>query len=107
MRRIETFGSIFEVDEDLEQYRRWPKHEKPRDKPEWGSEEAGLLQDFVWHPLVRWGVHPHEPRLIIQSQADTEGHDALSAPVDTDVWLALRHEGRVWKLNATVGDEGG
>lgn len=54
MKRIETVGSIFEIDEDLMRYRRWPKQEAPRDNPEWSDSRAGALQDFVWHSYERW-----------------------------------------------------
>jgi hypothetical protein len=56
--RVVTAGSIFELDDDLRRYRRYPNREQPREKPEWSDERAGVLQDFVWHPMVSWHYRP-------------------------------------------------
>lgn len=58
MVRIETMGSYWDIDEDLKKYRRWPKHEGPREIPEWGNAQAGPLQDFVWHHYDSYQVGP-------------------------------------------------
>ena len=75
MRRIESIGSYWEIDEDLKRYRRWPKEETPRPN-EWGGPEAGALQDLVWHeyhevtftPMTSMGL----ARLVII--LDEKGH---------------------------------
>lgn len=54
--RVESDGSFWEIDEDLMRYRRWPKAEKPREDPDWGNENAGALQDLVWHDYVSWRI---------------------------------------------------
>lgn len=48
---IESLGSIWEIDALDMRYRRWPKHEAPRERPEWGDERAEALQDYTWHPM--------------------------------------------------------
>lgn len=47
--RVESHGSMWMIDNDLRRYCRFPKHEGPREKPEWSDERAGKLQDAVWH----------------------------------------------------------
>ena len=49
--RVESLGSVWEIDLSLMRYRRYPKEERPREFPEWSDERAGALQDFVWHPM--------------------------------------------------------
>lgn len=88
--RIETGGSIFEIDEDMDRYRRFPKNEGPREKPEWSDERAGALQDAVWHPFVKWGYR--SGRLVIQvEEADENGMAAVvTAPLplsNPNAWL--------------------
>jgi hypothetical protein len=61
--RIETLGSVWFFDEDLKRYQRFPKGEKPREKPEWGNADAGVLQDGVWHDYERYDVD--DLRLLI------------------------------------------
>lgn len=56
MLRIESLGSIWEIDEEMLRYRRWPKQEAPREKPEWSDDRAGKLQDFVWHSYVSYWI---------------------------------------------------
>lgn len=56
--RVMSLGSIWEIDTDLNRYRRYPRKEKPRDDASWGSAEAGPLQDFVWHEM------PDEPSIV-------------------------------------------
>ena len=48
-----------EIDDDLLRYRRLPKHEMGRERPEWSDERAGILQDAVWHTFERWEIRPH------------------------------------------------
>jgi hypothetical protein len=50
MVKIESVGSFWEFDTTLHRYRRWPKNEGPRERPEW-SPPSGPLQDFVWHDM--------------------------------------------------------
>jgi hypothetical protein len=54
--KIESKGSIWTIDEDLKKYMRMPKHEQPREKPQWGDHRAGALQDFVWHEYEKWEI---------------------------------------------------
>lgn len=53
---VETLGSFFWIDDTLSRYTRLPKHEAPRERPEWSDERAGVLQDAVWHPMVAWRI---------------------------------------------------
>ena len=65
--RVETLGSIFVIDEDLERYCRFPLQEGPRERPEWGGPDAGDLQDLVWHDYAGgWFIHPITDRLVIR-----------------------------------------
>lgn len=57
--RVETKGSFWWFDESAHEYMRLPKHEAPRERPEWGGPDAGPLQDAVWHPYERWEIGPH------------------------------------------------
>ena len=50
--RVESLGSVWEIDENLNRYRRFPKTETGREKPEWSDERAGALQDAVWHDFT-------------------------------------------------------
>lgn len=81
MKRIETLGSIWVIDEGCNRYCRFPKTEAGRERPEWGNAEAGLLQDAVWHDYDHWEIKPEEwterpPRLVIRQ---TDGR-SISAP---------------------------
>ena len=68
--RVTTKGSIFEIDEALQRYRRFPREERPREHPEWGSDKAGALQDFVWHDIdpEGWYINELSGRLIIHTR---------------------------------------
>lgn len=57
--RVETKGSFWWLDESAHEYMRLPKHEAPRERPEWSDERAGVLQDAVWHPFERWAIGKH------------------------------------------------
>lgn len=85
MVRIESVGSVWEIDEDDLRYRRWPKTEGPRENPEWGGPDAGALQDFVWHPFLSWRVATNrfsETRLVIVTEVDHNGEEtAVTAPL--------------------------
>lgn len=59
-KRIESKGSWWWFDDTSMMYIRSPKGERPREREEWGSEEAGVLQDFKAHPYVWFAVKPHE-----------------------------------------------
>ena len=54
-------GSLWWIDDDLDEYMRLPKHEGPRERAEWSDERAGSLEDGVWHPMTDWriGWHPY------------------------------------------------
>lgn len=85
IQRIETMGSIFEIDEDDLRYRRFPKHEGPREKPEWSDERAGALQDAVWHPYIEWEFEPawdymSKALIITFGHNDNGDRLAVSAP---------------------------
>lgn len=54
--RVVTKGSVWLFDEDRKMYCRFPRDEKPRERPEWGSAEAGVLQDAVWHSYAAWRI---------------------------------------------------
>lgn len=58
VRRVESRGSIWEIDEVLMRYRRFPREEKPREDPSWGGPDAGALQDFAWHEFTSWRFDP-------------------------------------------------
>ena len=78
MHRIESLGSVWEIDEDDLRYRRFPKNEAPRENPEWGGPEAGALQDFVWHPFISWRITSNrffESRLVIVTAVDEDGSE--------------------------------
>ncbi len=77
--RIESFGSIWEIDEEDHRYRRWPKQEAPREHAEWSDERAGALQDFVWHHYDTWFIDAIDGReyLVI----DLGGGQRVSAPL--------------------------
>lgn len=90
--RVESVGSIWEIDEDDLRYRRWPKEESPREDPTWGDETQGALQDFVWHKMTRrpytvpvWGWGDATGRLVIpvpEHRKTTGGMaDCVSAPL--------------------------
>ena len=74
--RVESTGSVWLLDTD--RYMRFPKNDAPREVSEWGSAEAGPLQDFVWHPMKSWRVERVACRLVI-SLPDTELR--VSAPL--------------------------
>ncbi len=57
--RVESKGSWWLFDEDRMVYFRFPKHEAPRERIEWGSAAAGALQDAVPHPYVAWRIEPN------------------------------------------------
>lgn len=66
MIRVETLGSMWLIDDVERRYCRFPKHEGPRDRPEWGGPDAGALQDIVWHDFAGdWTIFP-DGRLGIQ-----------------------------------------
>ena len=91
MRVVETQGSIWHIDEDLNRYRRFPKEEKPREKPEWSDEQAGPLQDAVWHDFTGtwWLTHTH---LVIQVYVAGYGYGGrpryITAPLPLATMLA-------------------
>jgi hypothetical protein len=79
--RIESDGSFWMIDNDLRRYCRFPKNEMPRENPDWGSAEAGLLQDAVWHDFAGdWRIEP-TGRLFIETEFhDGKGWFGPSAP---------------------------
>lgn len=86
MRRVESMGSIWLFDEDRMVYFRFPKTEAPRDRPEWGDVDAGVLQDAVPHPYVAWRIEPNTQltgdRLLIDTGRGWE--HAIYAPYATE-----------------------
>lgn len=66
--KIETNGSFWFFDEVNRKYLRMPKQEGPRERPEWGDERAGRLQDLYWHDYDRWEVI--NGKLIIHFEDD-------------------------------------
>lgn len=74
MKRIESRGSFWEIDEDLLQYRRWPKQEAPREQPGWST---GVLQDFVWLPYVSYEICNE---VLLIHLPDRPGH-RITAPL--------------------------
>lgn len=84
IRRVETVGSVFEFDEQDRRYRRWPKSEAPRERPEWGT-TRGPLMDAVWHPFVDWSVETGQwgvRRLLITVARNDDGTcTRVSAPI--------------------------
>lgn len=95
--RVTSFGSIWEIDEDLMRYRRYPRREQPRERAEWSDERAGALQDFVWHPMAgEWRLEPRHKRLIIpvpDERATFYGKQMIaSAPLDDDEFERLSKE---------------
>lgn len=79
MRRIETVGSVWVIDDDLGRYCRFPKSEAPRLNPKWGGPEAGLLQDAVWHDFTEAYIDWVRGRLVIE--VDKGALTRLSAPM--------------------------
>jgi hypothetical protein len=79
--RVESTGSIWEIDVEDMRYRRFPKEESPREKPEWGNSEDGL-KDFVWHDFIEWRVT--DTRLIITTQVTDKGPVCVVAPLPSD-----------------------
>lgn len=69
MKRIETDGSVWLIDEGAMRYCRFPKTEAGRELPEWGDERAGVLQDAVWHDMSRW-LMTEESTFLIQMGDD-------------------------------------
>lgn len=70
--RVETLGSLWMIDNDLRRYCRFPKHEAPRERPEWSDERAGRLRDSVWHDFAgSWEVDQYG-RLVIQVYEERE-----------------------------------
>lgn len=84
-KRIETVGSVFEIDENDMRYRRFPKVEAPREKPDWST---GILQDGVWHPYVSWEIRiipslgDWERLCITTPGVDDECYGLLFAPIE-------------------------
>lgn len=54
--KIESKGSYWWFDEVAHLYMRLPKEEQPRERAEWSDERAGVLQDAVWHPYIKWAI---------------------------------------------------
>lgn len=89
--KVETRGSLFWLDDEAGEYLRLPKHEKPRERPEWSDERAGPLQDAVWHPMNAWRIEPipthgpnhccpHCPGLLIEYGEPGDLEKTLWAP---------------------------
>lgn len=83
--RIESFGSLWFLDDDANEYLRIPKREGPRDSPpgeDWGGPDAGGLQDLVWHPMFGWEMVDLAVyrRLVIYTDAEHEF--CVTAPVE-------------------------
>lgn len=77
--RVESWGSLWFLDDDTNEYLRTPKHEGPRQSPtghDWGGPAAGPLQDLVWHPMTGWRIEGG--RLYV----DLPSGLFVSAPVD-------------------------
>lgn len=94
--KVESLGSIWEIDTLDMRYRRWPKNEAPRKKPEWSDERAGALQDVVWHPMralpflltasfsdYRLAI-PHTKR-----ETDAAKEPCVTAPLLSDEFMRL------------------
>ncbi len=90
--RVESEGSHWEFDDDLNRYRRWPKGEGPRENPNW-AEPGTPLEDAVWHDMLGWGAHPHLPYLCIQCDPSTPDY-IIRAPITRGIWAALND----WKM---------
>lgn len=56
---VDTEGSVVWLDDANARYHRMPNTEGPRERPEWGGQDAGPLQDAVWHPMDGWEIGPH------------------------------------------------
>jgi hypothetical protein len=65
VRGVARVGSLWDFDTLLGCYRRMPKVERPRERPEWGDERAGECQDFVWHGLRDWWMCDGGRRMVI------------------------------------------
>jgi hypothetical protein len=67
--RIESYGSVWLIDEDELVYLRLPKVEGPRppgpNGEDWGGPGAGPLEDLHWLPFESWQVHGGSMRLFI------------------------------------------
>lgn len=83
--RIETEGSWWLIDEANLRYCRFPKTEGGREHPEWGNEDAGRLQDAVWHAFTGRWQHNIGTGLQIETHIDEDGkHIGLFAPPTMD-----------------------
>lgn len=84
--RVESAGSIWEIDLTLNRYRRMPREEQPRERPEWGGPDAGPLQDFVWHemrdkPFVIRSTSKFLPDRLVIPTPLKDGKDCVTAPL--------------------------
>ncbi len=79
--RIVSVGSLWDFDALLGRYRRMPKVERPRARPEWGDERAGDCEDFVWHGLRDWWICDDGRRLVIVPAS----WEAFWVPMSPDV----------------------
>lgn len=81
MTRVESMGSMWQIDEDLKRYCRFPKQELPREHPFWGGPDAGFLQDAVWHDFEgEWRITPTDHLLIEVFEDPVKGWFVVRAP---------------------------
>jgi hypothetical protein len=71
---VVTVGSNWWLDESTGEYLRLPLREEPRERPEWGDERAGALQDATWMAFSSWRID--KERLWIDGELGQ-----LSAPL--------------------------
>jgi hypothetical protein len=70
-------GSNWWFDEDAMEYLRLPKVEQPRERPEWGSPDAGPLEDAKWHTYVEWWI---EDTILWIRYSDDRASQCIRAP---------------------------
>lgn len=90
--RIESEGSFWFIDEVLMRYQRMPKYEAPRENPEWGGPEAGVLQDAVWLPYHSWRYQPdavYVPTLTMLMHGPTGNNDIDFERRETGRWILV------------------
>jgi hypothetical protein len=71
--RVETLGSWWLIDEVNLRYCRFPKTEGGRERPEWGDERAGMLQDAIWHEFTGRWHHSAATGLQLETHTDDNG----------------------------------
>lgn len=84
MIRVETEGSFWLIDTDLERYCRMPKHEGPRPE-DWFDDRGTAIEDLAWHAMLDWHLAT-TPVLFRMKDGSTAMYRPESYPL-----LVIRH----------------